>query len=127
MTSPAVLHITSLLGGGVDRHVRDIARAAPARHLIWHTCDTADVIEIPASGEYLPLEREAIEREPGKLAAWLRAYPLKKFPIIIRNLQKFRAKIAKRSGTPRAASQANFAAPSRPPSCLGETRTVYAA
>ncbi|MBW8782587.1 MAG: site-specific integrase [Verrucomicrobia bacterium] len=32
------------------------------------------------------------------LAAWLRAYPLKKFPIIIRNLQKFRAKIAKRFG-----------------------------
>lgn len=32
------------------------------------------------------------------LVAWLKAYPLKKFPIIIPNLQKFRAKIAKRFG-----------------------------
>ena len=47
MSSCAVLHITSLLGGGVDRHVRDIARAAPSRHLVWHACDEADVIEVP--------------------------------------------------------------------------------
>jgi integrase len=32
------------------------------------------------------------------LAAWLRAYPLKKFPIIVPNLQKFRARIAERFG-----------------------------
>ncbi len=73
MSSCAVLHITSLLGGGVDRHVRDIARAAPSRHLVWHTCETADVIEIPASGEFLPLDGAALERDPAKLAAWLQA------------------------------------------------------
>jgi glycosyltransferase involved in cell wall biosynthesis len=72
MSSCAVLHITSLLGGGVDRHVRDIARAAPARHLTWHSCDTADVIEIPGSGEFLPLDPAALERDPAALAAWLR-------------------------------------------------------
>jgi len=32
------------------------------------------------------------------LAAWLRAYPLDRFPIIIPNLQKIRARIAKRFG-----------------------------
>jgi Glycosyltransferase Family 4 len=73
MSSCAVLHITSLLGGGVDRHVRDIARAAPSRHLVWHTCDEADVIEIPGSREFLPLDREALERDPAPLAAWLRS------------------------------------------------------
>ncbi len=72
MSTCAVLHITSLLGGGVDRHVRDIARAAPSRHLVWHTCDGADVIEVPASGEFLPLDRDALDRDPARLAAWLR-------------------------------------------------------
>ena len=32
------------------------------------------------------------------LAAWLHAYPLESFPIIIPNLQKYRAKLAKRFG-----------------------------
>ncbi|MGZ5071968.1 MAG: glycosyltransferase [Usitatibacter sp.] len=73
MATCAVLHITSLLGGGVDRHVRDIARADPARHLVWHACDEADVIERPASREFFPLARDATEREAAKLAAWLRA------------------------------------------------------
>lgn len=73
MSSRAVLHITSLLGGGVDRHVRDIARAAPERHLLWHTSDNADVIEVPRSGEFLALDRDALERDPGALAPWLRA------------------------------------------------------
>ena len=38
-----------------------------------------------------------------------------------------RAYTAIRSGTPLIASQASSPAPSRPPSCLGETRIVYAA
>ena len=32
----------------------------------------------------------------------------------------------RRSGTPCSASQASSAYPSRPPSCFGETRTLYA-
>jgi glycosyltransferase involved in cell wall biosynthesis len=62
-----------MLGGGVDRHVRDIARAAPGRHVVWHTSDSADVIEIPDTDEFLPLDGAAIEREPAILANWLRA------------------------------------------------------
>jgi glycosyltransferase involved in cell wall biosynthesis len=74
MSSCAVLHITSLLGGGVDRYVRDIARAAPGRHLVWHTADSADVIEVLRDGEFLPLDGAALERAPGRLADWLRAH-----------------------------------------------------
>ena len=73
MSSCAVLHITSLLGGGVDRHVRDIARSASGRHLVWHIADGADVIEVPREGRFLPLDAAAIGRAPTQLAGWLRA------------------------------------------------------
>ena len=46
MHSGSVLHVTSLPGGGVDRHIRDIARTVARHHLIWHTAATADVIEM---------------------------------------------------------------------------------
>lgn len=52
--------------------MRDIARAAPGRHLVWHASDGADVIEGPGADEFLPLDGAAIERNPA-LAAWLRA------------------------------------------------------
>lgn len=42
-------------------------------------------------------EKRTVAIQPN-LAAWLRAYPLAKFSIIIPNLQKFRAKVAKRFG-----------------------------
>ena len=42
-------------------------------------------------------EKRTVAIQPN-LAAWLRAYPLAKYPIIIPNLQKFRAKIAKHCG-----------------------------
>jgi glycosyltransferase involved in cell wall biosynthesis len=73
MVDCAVLHVTSLPGGGVDRHVRDIARATPRHHLIWHVSDTADVIEDPRTHRYLPLDAAALAREPAILADWLRA------------------------------------------------------
>lgn len=72
MTQPGVLHITSLPGGGVDRHVRDIASATARRHLVWHTADTADLIEVIDRAEYLPLDREALEHDAAILAGWLR-------------------------------------------------------
>ncbi|MGZ5111718.1 MAG: glycosyltransferase [Usitatibacter sp.] len=71
MSAHAVLHVTSLPGGGVDRHIRDIARHGTRRHLVWHTTDGADVIEIPAEGRFLPLDRAALERDPRPLAEWL--------------------------------------------------------
>ena len=72
MTARAVLHVTSLLGGGVDRHVRDIARNVARRHLVWHTGDSADVVEIAGESRFLPLDREALERDPKMLERWLR-------------------------------------------------------
>ncbi len=73
MTDCAVLHVASLPGGGVDRHVRDIARGSARRHLVWHVADTADAIEIPAERRILALEPAAVEREAAQLERWLRA------------------------------------------------------
>ena len=73
MTPPAVLHVTSLLGGGVDRHVRDIARSIARRHLVWHAGEAAEVMEIPAERRFHPLDRERVEHESEPLARWLRS------------------------------------------------------
>ena len=72
MSSAAILHITSLPGGGVDRHVRDIAADSPRRHLVWHTAPGADVIEIAGAKRYLPLDSMALDRDPKGLAGWMR-------------------------------------------------------
>lgn len=56
----------------MDRHVRDIAAASARRHLVWHTADTADLLEVTDRREYLPLDRAALERDPAILANWLR-------------------------------------------------------
>ncbi len=58
----------------MDRHVRDIARAAPGRHVVWHVSEGADVIEIPGKEKFLVLDGAAIERQPTLLASWLRAH-----------------------------------------------------
>ncbi len=73
MSACAVLHVTSVPGGGVDRHVRDLVRGCPRGHLVWHAGADADVIEVAGEPRYLPLDRAAFERDPGALAAWLRA------------------------------------------------------
>ena len=72
MTPRAVLHVTSLLGGGVDRHVRDIARTAAGKHLVWYASDHADVVEIAGESRFFPLDRAVLERNPEALARWLR-------------------------------------------------------
>jgi glycosyltransferase involved in cell wall biosynthesis len=69
MTAPAILHVTSLLGGGVDRHVRDIARGVARPQLVWHAGDGADVIEDPRARRFFPLARDAVGEA---LARWLR-------------------------------------------------------
>src|SRR5258708_34162310 len=72
MSSAAILHVTSLPGGGVDRHVRDIAAGSARRHLVWHTAPGADVIEIAGDRRYLPLDSTALDRDAKALAGWLR-------------------------------------------------------
>ena len=67
-----VLHVTTLLGGGVDRHLRDIARAVPGRHLFWHAGDTADVLEYPGEARFAALDPQKIAAEPHALADALR-------------------------------------------------------
>ena len=74
MNPPAVLHVLAALGGGVDRHVRDIASAVSRPHLLWHVGERADVLEAPGQPRFHPLDRDAIERDPATLDAWLRAH-----------------------------------------------------
>ncbi|MCM2327297.1 MAG: glycosyltransferase [Lysobacter sp.] len=69
MTGSAILHVTSLLGGGVDRHVRDLARGIDREHLVWHAGDGVDVIEDARAKRYFPLAEGAVGDE---LAGWLR-------------------------------------------------------
>jgi glycosyltransferase involved in cell wall biosynthesis len=71
MPSTAVLHVTSLLGGGVDRHVRDITRSTRGPHLVWHVGDTAEVIEDPAQGRYRALDPARIDAGPDAMSKWL--------------------------------------------------------
>jgi glycosyltransferase involved in cell wall biosynthesis len=68
-----ILHVSSLFGGGVDRHVRDIARAVPGRHLIWHVGESAEVLEAPADNRFVALDPRRIDAEPEALALALRA------------------------------------------------------
>src|SRR5579862_2924531 len=68
----AVLHITSLHGGGVDRHVRDIARGLARPQLVWHAGDGAEVLEVPGDPRYLALDPVAVDRDGARLADFLR-------------------------------------------------------
>jgi glycosyltransferase involved in cell wall biosynthesis len=68
MTASAILHVTSLFGGGVDRHVRDVAATVARPHLLWHAGDGVDVIE--EAGRFFPLAAGAAG---DALRRWLRA------------------------------------------------------
>ncbi len=68
MSRSAILHVTSLFGGGVDRHVRDIVRTVARPQLIWHAGDGVDVIE--DAGRFFPLASGAVG---DALAGWLRS------------------------------------------------------
>jgi len=72
MQSSAVLHIASLHGGGVDRHLRDIARSVPRPHLFWHAGARAEVLELPAASRFLPLDPAAVSEAPETLDGFLR-------------------------------------------------------
>jgi glycosyltransferase involved in cell wall biosynthesis len=71
MGSPAVLHITSLPGGGVDRHLRDIAHGSAREHLVWHAAEGADVIEASGPTRFTVVDPAVFERDPGALTQWL--------------------------------------------------------
>jgi glycosyltransferase involved in cell wall biosynthesis len=68
----AVLHITSLHGGGVDRHVRDLARGLARPQLVWHAGEAAEVLEVPGEPRYLALDPDAVDRDGERLARFLR-------------------------------------------------------
>src|SRR5436190_5236264 len=69
MGSSAVLHVTALLGGGVDRHVRDIARTTARAHTTWHVGEHAEVIE--TGGEHIVLDPARVDADPDAMARWL--------------------------------------------------------
>src|SRR5512141_211430 len=73
MAAFAVLHVTSIPGGGVDRHIRDIARASRRPHLVWHAAEHGDAIELLGERRALPLDRQRLEQEPQAVIEWLRA------------------------------------------------------
>jgi glycosyltransferase involved in cell wall biosynthesis len=65
------LHVAALHGGGVDRHLRDIARAVPGRHLFLHVGDRAVVLEDPAKRRHWALDAGRIAADPAPLATAL--------------------------------------------------------
>ncbi|APV52135.1 hypothetical protein BWI17_22175 [Betaproteobacteria bacterium GR16-43] len=68
-----VLHVTTLFGGGVDRHLRDIARAVPGRHLFWHAGRESDVLEDPGEGRFDALDGARLDADPAALAQFLKS------------------------------------------------------
>ena len=72
MSACAVLHVTSIPGGGVDRHVRDIRARGARDHLVWHAGEAADAIEQAHEPRFLPLDRDALATAGESLASWLR-------------------------------------------------------
>jgi glycosyltransferase involved in cell wall biosynthesis len=73
MRSCAVLHVTSLLGGGVDRHVRDIARATGGDHVVWHVGQGAEAIEVLPARHCLALDGARVDADPAGIVTWLAA------------------------------------------------------
>ena len=71
MSACAVVHVTSLFGGGVDRHVRDIVSSVPRSQVIWHVEPGIDVIEEPGRGPCRGLDSRRFEDDPEALARWL--------------------------------------------------------
>jgi glycosyltransferase involved in cell wall biosynthesis len=71
MTAFSVLHVTSMPGGGVNRHIEDVIAAGLRRHLVWHSAPGVDVVAVPEARRYIPLDAAAVDREEAALAAWL--------------------------------------------------------
>jgi glycosyltransferase involved in cell wall biosynthesis len=71
MSPPAILHVTSLFGGGVDRHLRDVVAGVCRPHLIWHAGESGEAIEDPRAKRFLPLAAGAFRGSHERIASWL--------------------------------------------------------
>lgn len=71
MTAAAVAHVTSLLGGGVNRHLRDIARSRSRAHLVWHVGERAEAMQ--ADHVFRPLDPARVDGDTATLGEWLRS------------------------------------------------------
>jgi glycosyltransferase involved in cell wall biosynthesis len=102
MSLPAVLHVMSPLGGGVDRYVRDIVAAVARPQVMWHVGERAQVLEQPRSPRYLPLDPARLDAEPERLARWLRAQGvgIVHLHTVVREPRERAAAIARRLGVP---------------------------
>ncbi|QJR14131.1 glycosyltransferase family 4 protein [Usitatibacter palustris] len=67
--APAVVHVTALHGGGVDRHVRSVARSVARPHWFWHAGASADVLENPADSRTYVLDRSRLAKASDALRA----------------------------------------------------------
>jgi glycosyltransferase involved in cell wall biosynthesis len=72
MKDGLVMHVAAPPGGGVDRYVRDLARASAVRHALWHASPSADVLEMPCGGMPWPLAHDQLDAAASELRAWLK-------------------------------------------------------
>ena len=72
MDDGLVLHVAAPPGGGVDRYVRDLARASALPHALWHASRGADAVEMPCGGKVWPLAPEHIAADQAQIGQWLR-------------------------------------------------------
>jgi glycosyltransferase involved in cell wall biosynthesis len=102
MSLPAVLHVMSPLGGGVDRYVRDIVAAVPRPQVLWHVADCAEVMEAEGERRYRPLDPMRVDRDPEGLARWLRSRDvgLVHLHTVVPAPRRRAAQIAERLGVP---------------------------
>jgi len=73
MSPSAVLHVMSPLGGGVDRHVRDVVAAVARPQVLWHVGERAEVVE--GAGQerrYLPIDPARIDASPQEFVRWMK-------------------------------------------------------
>jgi len=72
-SAPAVLHITTAVGGGSDRYVRDLAACTPRHHHLLHVGSGSAVLEEVGKGRFVPLrDLTAAKADQAALARWLR-------------------------------------------------------
>ncbi len=71
MSPSAILHVTSLFGGGVDRHLRDVMAGVSRPQLAWHAGEAGEAIEDPGAGRFFPLASGAFPGSKARIAEWL--------------------------------------------------------
>ena len=76
MSLPAILHVTSLFGGGVDRHLRDVIAGVARPQLVWHAGEAGEAIEEPAAKRFFPLAAGTFADSRDRLAAYLASHPV---------------------------------------------------